>query len=157
MKKIIVFLICSISLAMLPLAGFPQTGTLDHTFSGDGIAIFSLGSQADFALDVVALTNSTIYVCGFLDNPSPNTGFIMRVLNNGLIDPSFGTNGRIEFQMVSGYGTKAKDLIILPDNKIVVSGHCDIASDDREFFIARFLPDGSPDTTFNSTGHLISS
>ena len=28
---------------MLPLPGFPQAGTLDDTFSSDGIAIFSLG------------------------------------------------------------------------------------------------------------------
>lgn len=157
MKRIIVTILCSITLAVAPQALFPQAGTLDDTFSNDGIGIFSLGSQGDIGNDVVALADSTILVSGFLNNGSANKGFILRVLNNGLVDPTFGTNGLVEFQLVSGYATTTRDMIVLADNKIVVAGHCNITTNNREFFIARFLPDGSPDYTFNSTGYLIGS
>jgi len=159
MKKNIVILICSISLTMLPLTGLPQAGTLDSTFSSDGIAIFSLSSEASQANDLVTLPDSTLFICGYLKDQGVKKGFIMRVLHNGEVDSTFGTDGSVEFQMNSGYNTEAMDIIFLPNNKIIVSGQCrlDINQGSRRFFLARFMPDGSPDTTFNSSGHWISS
>jgi uncharacterized delta-60 repeat protein len=157
MKKFIGFFICSLCLALLSLPGFPQAGTLDSTFSSDGMTWFSLSDGSnDAAFDVVALPDTTLLVCGRLTD-GVYAGFIMRVLNDGEQDTAFGTNGLVEIQY-GDFGTEARRLIVLPNNKIVVSGHARITgTDDREFFIARFLPDGLPDLTFNSTGHWVSS
>jgi uncharacterized delta-60 repeat protein len=62
----------------------------------------------------------------------------------GDLDPSFGGDGRVA---ASG-GLAWADVAIQPDGKIVVAGSATSTAS-----VARFNPDGSPDTSFNGTGH----
>jgi uncharacterized delta-60 repeat protein len=73
---------------------------------------------------------------------------VVRLLANGRIDTTFGTNGTVltNFALNSG-----PSLALQPDGKIVAA--CGL-SDLRRFGIARYLPDGSLDPTFGEGGKV---
>ena len=64
----------------------------------------------------------------------------------GDLDTSFGGDGRV----ASSGGLGWAEVAIQPDGKIVVVG-----STTGSARVARFNPDGSPDTSFNGTGHAV--
>src|SRR5438105_3059188 len=60
-------------------------------------------------------------------------------LSDGTLDPDFGTNG-----IVLPSPSEARAIAIQPNGRIVVAG----ATAQNRFGVARFLPDGSIDTSF---------
>jgi uncharacterized delta-60 repeat protein len=60
---------------------------------------------------------------------------MVRFTGDGVVDTTFGVNGKKD---ISG-----KELIVLPDGKILVLGY---------FALFRFNPDGTPDTSFDGDG-----
>jgi uncharacterized delta-60 repeat protein len=71
---------------------------------------------------------------------------------NGTLDPSFGTNGKVtlDFNAKNDFGFPME---VLPDNKILMAGYATINSN-VDFGLARFNPDGSPDNTFGVNGKV---
>jgi uncharacterized delta-60 repeat protein len=69
---------------------------------------------------------------------------------NGLVTTNFGTNANF-----SGTDDTPAAVAIQPDGKIVVAGTVDPPSpDDGDFAIARYLPNGTPDSTFDGDGRV---
>jgi uncharacterized delta-60 repeat protein len=66
----------------------------------------------------------------------------------GDLDPSFGSGGIVVAQSLGSI----RGIAVQPDGKIVVAGESDAG-----FSLARFLPDGSPDQSFGSGGHVATS
>jgi uncharacterized delta-60 repeat protein len=64
----------------------------------------------------------------------------------GALDPSFATGGKLTVA-----GTTFGAVALQPDGKIVAVGGQAVGVD-LDFLVARFNPDGTPDTTFNTTG-----
>ncbi|MEN8207774.1 MAG: T9SS type A sorting domain-containing protein [Candidatus Fermentibacteria bacterium] len=126
---------------------------LDPTFDGDGIAVFSPGTIHDVARDIVVLPDTTTIICGTAQLNGATAGIIMRILEDGTQDMSFATGGLAELQY--GTNTYAYNLELLPDGKLLVSGICYTTASDAEFFVARFLTDGTPDTSFGTGGHAL--
>jgi uncharacterized protein (TIGR02145 family)/uncharacterized delta-60 repeat protein len=157
MKKIIKLSLIQVAIIFFSLNAFPQAGTLDPSFDGDGIAMFSIGTQHhDVAHQVKALADNTLLICGISMNFSWETsGIMMKVLQDGSLDMTWGTNGLVEFQF--GVDTYPYNMEILDDDKILLSGTCYITASNSEFFVARFNPDGTPDYSFNTTGYYLSS
>jgi uncharacterized delta-60 repeat protein len=71
----------------------------------------------------------------------------------GVLDPTFGTNGRVTTAI--GNQAAAKALVIQPDGKIIVVG--DVARDGtkRDIVTVRFNPDGSLDKSFGDGGKVV--
>ncbi|WP_193214116.1 choice-of-anchor D domain-containing protein [Luteolibacter marinus] len=80
------------------------------------------------------------------------TSVAAEVRGDGRIDAEFGT-GRNGGALVEGMEPDY-DLMILPDGRIVVTGTL-VDPTNRDFLIARFLADGSPDPAFNGTGRVV--
>ena len=79
--------------------------------------------------------------------------FIKRFTSSGSPDLSFGTNGTVNiFEANKSFYVQAVKVLL--NGKIVVAGSCTIAGKAR-FFVERFLSNGTPDNTFNSTGKII--
>lgn len=97
--------------------------------------------------------NGQIIVAGATD-PGTNTGFfvVSRYNPDGTLDDTFGENGTrtTEFELASGSQLYVADLAITSDDKIIVAGD---ASPD---VLARYLPDGEPDTSLAGTGQASS-
>ena len=73
----------------------------------------------------------------------------------GSLDINFGVGGKVTTGIISSssqdYG---QAVAIQPDGKIVVAGNSDFGPS-ADFALARFNTDGSLDTSFNSTGKLL--
>lgn len=69
----------------------------------------------------------------------------------GAIDPSFGTNG-FTLPAIGPSSVAPYDLVILPDDRIVVVGSVNNTLTGFDWFVSRFLPDGAIDTTFGTEG-----
>jgi uncharacterized delta-60 repeat protein len=154
MKKTFAFIAITLGLLSSPLFSFSQAGTLDDTYGDQGIVMLSPGSIHDVAYDIVMLEDSTSMICGVGTHNGVMSGFLMHILVDGSQDMSFGTSGIVWISY--GAETYAYKLLRQTDGKFVIGGLVYTVLPDSEFFIARFLPDGSPDLTFNSTGHFIS-
>ncbi|MEO7539612.1 MAG: delta-60 repeat domain-containing protein, partial [Pyrinomonadaceae bacterium] len=71
----------------------------------------------------------------------------------GDLDPTFGIGGKVTTQV--GAPSSGYDVAIQPDGKIIVVGGYDY-NGDGDFDVARYNPDGSLDTTFDSDGKVTS-
>ena len=70
----------------------------------------------------------------------------------GVLDPSFGTGGKVTTTFGTGYGT-ANALVLDPDGKFVVAGHSSNGAN-NDYALARFNPNGSLDASFYGTGRV---
>ena len=144
-------------------AALPAPGQLDPDF-GDGGVVFleGLTSDATFrghdaAAALAPLPDGRVLVAGSFDM-GRDLGYsnmaVLRLLSNGLEDPVFGDDanggtdgpGRTEVQL-SGDQDAGAAVLVQPDGRIVVAGALEPGSN-TDFGIARFLADGSPDTSF---------
>src|SRR5687768_16600132 len=127
---------------------YNSNGTLDTTFSGDGIAIgnFGLGRQ-DYSTDLVLQSDGKIVIAGRTGdaNGNNNNFAIVRLNPNGTADPTFSGDGRVTTNF--GADDYAVGVALQADGKIVVVGQ-----KSGYFVIVRYNTNGSLDTTFNGTG-----
>ncbi len=79
---------------------------------------------------------------------------------SGDLDTSFGTQGRVVTRFFNntqfGYGDRAsaRALAIQPDGKIVAAGYAFVQDTSSGFAVARYNPDGSPDSSFGNGGQI---
>jgi uncharacterized delta-60 repeat protein len=133
---------------------YERDGSLDHGFGSGGIvrsnvaALTGSGSSQARATDVALQVDGSILVAGGVEPPIDEVGFVARYLADGQIDSSFSDDG-----VVTGPASDYQALAVQPDNRIVAAGRygphpwMDLA-------LARFAPDGTPDTTFSEDGFL---
>ena len=146
------------------IARFMADGALDTTFGDGGKVTTSIGGGNDSAESIAVQTDGKIVVVGSAGNgngPVANGGSIgiidvsdiaiVRYNADGTLDTSFGAGGKFIFN--SGFGSDfATDVAIQPDGNIVVVGGIATASHSDDFYIARFLTNGSPDPSFGTNG-----
>ena len=135
------------------LARYNPDGTLDNTFDSDGKLLLDFKLTSDFVFAIAILPNGKIVLAGTIRSGTSNDSIGVMILNeDGTPDNSFGSTGKI----MASFGTESSwvsDLIIQTDGKIVVAGTAG-NSTIRDFAMARFNTDGSPDNTFSSDGVL---
>lgn len=134
-----------------------SAGDLDPTFGDDGIA-----SQRNLVYtvvhDSVLLPNDRLLVAGgrFMENEISLQYLLQRFNADGSPDTSFGTQGRVMGQFVSGIGTRIYDIALQSNGKILAFGeNAGVGADRDQFIVARFNADGSLDDTFSDDGYLI--
>jgi len=130
---------------------YNTNGTLDTTFHGDGKRTTSFG-VFDEATHVAIQTNGKIVVVG----NTCATGLtncdlaMVRYNPNGSLDTTFSGDGKVVMDF--GVGDNAVNaLAIQADGRIVVVGGMHNGSN-GDFAVYRFLPNGTPDTTFSVDG-----
>jgi len=136
------------------LARLNPDGSLDESFSNDGIRIFSASKGEDTPNAVAIQEDGKILVAG-VSHPSsayPDF-FLVRILPDGQIDETFGNRGFVFTDFALG-SDRAKALAILPNGKILVSGSV-YASSKSHLGFAQYLPDGSLDPAFGAQGKTI--
>ena len=124
------------------LARVRPNGTLDASFGGgDGLQITDMGAD-DEAFGIAVGADSKVVVAG-----GSNGDFaVARYLAE--LDPAFGFDGK---QLMDfGDTDAARAVVVQPNGRIVVAGEWDGGRAD--FAIARFLPSGSLDGTFDTDG-----
>ncbi len=129
-------------------------GGLDLTFgSGFGKVITAVGSSSDYAAGVALQPDGKIVVAGTCYTNGYADFCVARYLASGALDTTFNTTGTV-ITPISSERDRATALALQPDGKIVVAGYCG-DEDYYDFCLARYLDNGSLDTSFNGTGKVI--
>lgn len=128
-------------------------GTLDNTFSVDGIAQTSFGSGVDNCYAVVIQPDGKILAAGYSDVAGTDYIAIARYNSDGTLDLSFSTDGKV-LQSIASNGSIASDIALQSDGKIIIAGRADNGMGFR-FAVARFNTNGDLDMTFGSSGYEV--
>jgi uncharacterized delta-60 repeat protein len=128
------------------LARFNTDGSLDTSFSGDGMLTTTVGADWDEINSVAIQADGKIVAAGYTDTGIYDMWAIARYQTNGTLDPSFDGDG-IRVMGFGGINDRAADIAIQPDGKIVVVGRST-----SNFGVVRLLANGSLDTSFSGDG-----
>jgi len=145
------------------LVRFEATGTLDGSFGTGGkvTTAFGVGSgMSDVAVALLQQADGKLVAAGSAFNaPSFSGGdsdvALARYDSAGVLDPSFGTGGRLvsPFAVGTGNNDGATAVLQQADLKLVIAGYA-AQGDAAQFALARFDASGVLDPTFGSGGRL---
>lgn len=147
-----------LSTMYIALARYKPDGSLDETF-GDGGKVLTLASTglSAAAYSVALQSDGRIVVAGQSEYPDYTHGFgLVRYNPDGSLDISFGIDGKVSTR-IRNRDSLAYAVTIQPDGLIVAVGHglASLLFGTKGFAVARYLPDGTPDTSFNGNGHVV--
>ena len=135
------------------IARYNTDGTLDATFNTTGKVITPIGASDDTASSVAIQPDGKIVLAGYCFNGTDQDFCVARYTAAGALDTTFNATGKV----ITPIGTDsdyATSVALQPDGKIVVAGYC-FVSPAYNFCIARYTAAGALDTTFSTTGKLI--
>ena len=117
-------------------------GVLDPAFGSFGKVTTDFGGASDQGYGAVIVDEINILVAG----ASNGSVALAQYLADGTLDPAFGTGGK-----TTSHSGIAYDVALQSDGKIVTGGWY-WAGSHSDFLLARFLANGSPDTTLDGDG-----
>jgi uncharacterized delta-60 repeat protein len=142
------------------VARYNPNGTLDTTFGVGGKIQTDFPGLAAVASSVVIQPDGKIVVAG---GAFPLFTFlgdfkVVRYNQDGSLDSSFGKGGIVTTSF-PGQGSYAFAVALQPDGKIIAAGTDFVAFDpgessDTDFALARYNPNGTPDSTFSGDGQV---
>ena len=123
------------------VARYNTNGSLDTTFGTGGLVTTNVGAFATAERMVIKTDGKIVSVGG--------SGFeLVRYNPNGALDTSFGTGG-----IVSVLGASiAEDVVLRSNGDLVVGGTLTNGTSNTDFQAAQFLPNGSLDPNWGSSG-----
>jgi uncharacterized delta-60 repeat protein len=132
-----------------------STGGLDPAFNGTGKVVipFNLGGDNDDeALGVALQPDGKIVVAGTAQVSATNKNVaVARLTSSGQLDTHFNGSGKFTFNFAGPVG-EGRGVALQPDGNILVAGYAQIAGTNNDFAVARIMPGGGLDPTFNGTG-----
>lgn len=134
---------------------YNANGTLDTTFNMTGKVVTGIGSLDDYATCIGIQSDGKIVVGGYTYVSADSTNFALARYNtNGVLDTTFNTTGKVSTDL--GGVEVAEALIVHGTGKILVAGFTgNVAGDYTNSALVRYNANGSLDTTFNTTGKVI--
>jgi uncharacterized delta-60 repeat protein len=131
------------------VARYNADGSRDTSFSDDGKLTIPFGGD-DVCASVVQQNDGKLVLAGGRDSTSSfgdDDFAVARLSSNGTLDGSFDGDGKL----TTGFGGDegATDVALQPDGKIVVLGS---RFSPLNSYIARYLPNGALDSTFDGDG-----
>jgi len=134
------------------IARLNENGTADTTFSGDGRVTTNFGGdEVAWGLDLQS--NGKIVVAGAKSNGTLLYFVVARYNANGNLDTTFNGTGKKVFSVIPGAWSYARDVKVLSNGKIVVSGATANGSL-SDFAVVRLNSGGGFDSTFSGDGKV---
>jgi uncharacterized delta-60 repeat protein len=133
------------------LMRYEENGTLDLSFDIDGITTMIVSYEGSCAEDLAIQRDGKVVAAGFCFIDGERNIALVRYNEDGSPDESFGDRG-IVITRRKGSRDIATNVALLRDGKIVISG-----TSNGDFFVARYLTNGKPDTSFGENGMMIES
>ena len=129
------------------LARYLPNGDIDTAFGDNGKVTADFGSGVN-SFDYLFIDSSNyIYAAGNF-GISPNFTFtVVKFMQNGIVDPTFGNNGLLELDNV-----EISNMIQLNDGSLMFVQH----SNTNEITLIHYFPDGTLDTSFGENGYATS-
>ncbi|WP_345327120.1 Calx-beta domain-containing protein [Novipirellula rosea] len=135
--------------------GLLLPGDLDTRFGNQGVVVTDISGGSDRTYAVKIQDDGKIISAGnhYTDSSSGYDFSLIRRNPDGTLDPSFGTSGVVTLDF-NGANNEAQAVALQPDGKILVAGLATV-NGQRDFAVARLLPDGTVDTSFGTNGVAI--
>jgi uncharacterized delta-60 repeat protein len=145
----------SVTTFFFTLVRYMPNGSLDLDFGNTGKVLTPVSNDnaciangCARASAVGVQSTGRIVVAGYAYTGGRYRFTLTRYDSQGGLDNSFGTDGVLHVS--PGQSTDvAFAMAIQPDNRIVVGGYSDTPNQGRAFAVARLLPDGDLDASFN--------
>ena len=130
------------------VARYSSNGTLDSTFGTGGKKTIGFGTVSVAQANAVAIQrDGKIVVAGAANIGAASDFALARLNNNGTLDSTFGTGGKVVTNL--GSDDRGFAVALQADGKIVAAG---MKGDD--FALARYNSNGTLDATFGSGGKV---
>jgi uncharacterized delta-60 repeat protein len=125
-----------------------SSGALDTGFANAGVAYLQIIIPQGTTLSGLTVdTSGGIYFVGRVNS----SGFVGKLLPNGVLDTGFGQNGYLQFANAPLENYTLTKILRQPDGNLLVGGHVGSANQTR-IYITRILPNGAIDSTFGQSG-----
>ena len=134
------------------LVRYNTDGTLDTSFSGDGILTTAIGAGNDYGYNMTVQTDGKILVAGYSHNGTDYDFALVRYNTDGTLDTSFSADGMLTTAISTGNDI-AYSVTLQDDGKILVAGYGTNGAN-IDFALVRYNTDGSLDTSFSGDGML---
>ncbi len=131
-------------------------GTLDKSFGSGGKTLLGDPGVADLGNSIAIQANGRIVLGGgsgtyYAGAVHPHF-MVARFLNNGSIDRSFGSGGKVTIDTL-GNTSEVHSILLQSDGKILAAGNATVPFD--SVTLARYNGDGSLDPSFGDAGLVI--
>lgn len=142
--------VANLGIYHLSVAKNNPDGSPDLSFGTNGIVQTAI-DYSEYVNDLLIQSDNKILVAGSYSLPPPpnNSGgggsFLVRYLENGSLDNSFGVNGIVKIPNLGG--SQITSAVLLPNNQILAGGNLNSFG-----CLTKFNSDGSIDTTFANSG-----
>ncbi|MEM0542599.1 T9SS type A sorting domain-containing protein [Flavobacterium sp. j3] len=142
-------ILCNVSISR-----FNVDGSLDTSFGINGNVENSIcnvfpNGNSYYSLDMVIQPDDKIVIMGLIQNNIGNAYWVVRLLPDGALDPSFSGDGYLDLS----FGTeqdRGTCVALQLDGRILVGGTSGSAA--QFFTVARLLSNGDLDQTFGNSG-----
>lgn len=124
-------------------------GTIDATWNGSGKVITPISGTGDEANAIVLQPDGKVLLGGYCRNGVSEAFCAVRYLTNGTLDTTWNVTGKVLTPVGTG-SANAYAMTLQPDGKVLLAGNCAL-----DFCAVRYLPNGTLDLTWNSTGKVI--
>jgi uncharacterized delta-60 repeat protein len=137
------------------LVRYNNDGTLDTSFSGDGIVTTDIGNLGDFATSIAIQSDGKIIVAGNSLTSGNYKFALVRYNTDGTLDTSFSGDGKVTTALgVSD--DRFYSIGLQSDGKIVAAGSSyDDTGSIFDFALVRYNTDGTSDSSFSGDGKVI--
>lgn len=130
-------------------------GFFDTSFFGTGNKrIFAANGDTEIPRAVAVQVDGKVVIAGQCGpEGTPTHMCVVRLLEDGSADDSFGTSGKVKFNFGGSGVQVARDMAILPDGRIMLAGQCSgSAIGAAGGCVVRLNANGSVDTSFGTSG-----
>jgi uncharacterized delta-60 repeat protein len=136
------------------MALFQHDGLLDNSFGNSGVAIFGVSDTSLFLPRIQQQSNGKYIVAGNSNELTTADLVVSRINPSGVLDKSFGNDGYVFFDKYQNFD-KANDMVVLPDDKILVCGlSYNPSIPAYETIVTRLSKNGKIDSTFGINGFI---
>lgn len=101
-------------------ARYTSAGVLDSSFGSSGLAVISMGSSSDTALDALLDGSGRVLMTGYTVTTSAQFA-LLRLTTSGAADSSFDSDGRVTWDLSTQADT-AFSMALQPDGKVLLAG-----------------------------------
>jgi uncharacterized delta-60 repeat protein len=132
------------------LARYYPNGTIDRGFGTGGTVTTPFTPLEDAARAVAILPDGKIVVGGFAGSEAIGDFALVRYRPDGMLDPTFGTAGKVTTDLSGGLADAIRGMAVLHDGKILAAGPAG-----SRIGLARYNADGSLDPSFGRGGKRV--
>jgi len=136
------------------LIRYNADGTPDNSFGNAGKVVIDFADADDDGYSAALQGDGKIVIAGRSSTAYSGYDFaVVRIDTDGALDNSFGTEGKVTTDLGNSLDL-LNALAIQQDGKIIAAGYSSGTSH-TNMSIARYNPDGTIDTSFNTDGRII--